>query len=254
MNKYLLYGLLLFLPFTCKAQQDTVKVLFVGNSYTFFWNMPKAFQLMGTSQNIPIYARQSTSSGTTWSDHWHGRKGLDTRALIQSEKWDYVILQNHSKSTYDRRDSFMVYGKKLIQLVRQQGAEPVLYSTWTREDEPKQLAVISAVYQDLGREAGVRVAPVGYLFSAVLQADSSIQLYHSDHRHPSPTGSYLAALVIYRTLIGPVADIPERLLTVDENGDKLYIAIVEEDLANRLKRVVDEYVLPEAIQKLHEQE
>lgn len=194
--------------------------------------------------------RQSTSGGANWSDHWNGRKGLRTRELIAAEEWDVVILQDHSQSTYDQRDSFMHYGHLLLPLVQDQGAVPLLYATWAKANEPEKLPEISEAYQELGQKTGVWVAPVGEMYKQVALKDPGIELYDADLKHPSPTGTYLAALVLYRTIIGPVADIPYRLSTKDADGEILYMAIVGQEIAQNIKEVIDAWVVTAAVKKL----
>ena len=46
------------------------RILFIGNSYTFFWNLPQNLASMAASQNLSIEARQSTASGASLEQHW----------------------------------------------------------------------------------------------------------------------------------------------------------------------------------------
>ena len=74
---------LYFMPIIAHSQNDgPKKVLFVGNSYTYFWNLPQNVSLMATDQGINIETAQSTVGGTTWAQHWRGEKGLETRSRI----------------------------------------------------------------------------------------------------------------------------------------------------------------------------
>ena len=57
-----------------KEGQD--RVLFIGNSYTFFWNLPQNLASMALSQNISMEVRQSTASGASFAQHWTRARNL----------------------------------------------------------------------------------------------------------------------------------------------------------------------------------
>ena len=88
------------------SQEQTKRILFVGYSYTYFWNLPRTVQEMGQSQGKEWTIRQSTAGGSSWEDHWKGKKKLNTRSIIKEGTWDLIILQNHSLSTIEDPDGF----------------------------------------------------------------------------------------------------------------------------------------------------
>jgi len=92
------------------AQSDTLRVLFVGNSFTYFWNVPQVVQSMATSQEVAIITSQSTAGGATLEHHWNGDRNLKTIERIKEGIWDYVVLQNHSSSSIDNPEKFKEYG------------------------------------------------------------------------------------------------------------------------------------------------
>jgi hypothetical protein len=54
------------LPLNLSAQEEKpLRVLFVGNSFTYFWNMPQLVQAMGASQGVSLEIRQSTVGSKT---------------------------------------------------------------------------------------------------------------------------------------------------------------------------------------------
>jgi hypothetical protein len=57
-------------------------------------------------------------------------------------------------------------------------------------------------YFDLGEELSATVAPVGLAWAKALQYEPELDLWASDGRHPSASGSYLAACVFYALLSG----------------------------------------------------
>jgi len=222
------------------TETDTSRVLFVGNSYTYFWNLPQAVELMAESRGIPLYTRQSTAGGSNWGQHWTGKKGLQTVPLIQQTGWTHVVIQNHSRSTIDSIDAFMEYGIKLCSLIRAEGAEPMLYQTWARRFNPLMQDTISAAYARIGQKTNSDVVPVGQAWKMARQLRPDLDLYDQDQSHPSPAGTYLAACVFFSALTGePAEGLPHRLITKDADGEKLYIAIMGTEDARFLQQVAD---------------
>ena len=54
--------------------QESKSVLFIGNSYTYFWNLPQQVTSMSRAMGVPMMSRQSTSGGVTLDMHWERRK------------------------------------------------------------------------------------------------------------------------------------------------------------------------------------
>ncbi len=76
------------------SQSDSPKkVLFVGNSYTYFWNLPQVTAAMMQAKKQAFTTQQSTAGGAHWGHHWRNERGLQTKRKIQNGDFDIVILQ-----------------------------------------------------------------------------------------------------------------------------------------------------------------
>jgi hypothetical protein len=60
---------------------------------------------------------------------------------------------------------------------------------------------LDRAYLDIADELKAEVAPVGMAWKKALAADPSLILHQADNSHPNPKGSYLAACVLYATLL-----------------------------------------------------
>ena len=231
--------------------KDTLRVLFVGNSYTYFWNLPQMVAAMGASRDFPMMARKSTAGGASLRQHWDGEKGLKTRQLITQSQWDVVVIQNHSLSSIDTPEEFLSYGQKFTDLIRESGARPMLYETWARAYNPLMQEKISAGYSNLGKVSTTEVAPVGQVWAQVRSLRPDLELFHDDGSHPSTAGTYLTACVFYAMLTGesPIG-LADRIKITDKNGEELYLAMMGKDNAEFLQTVVEAHILnPEHIKK-----
>lgn len=241
---FLLFFSLFFIK-TCLLGQtkDTIRVLFVGNSYTYFWNMPQLLSAMAATQHKVIITRKSTAGGAYLKEHWEGKKGLKTRSMIETGNWDIVVIQNNSRSGIDNPADFMEYGKKFIQLVKQKGAQPLLYMTWAREYNPLMQDSIAHSYQRLAGETDTKVVPVGLIWDKARKSRPDLQLFDPDGSHPSPIGVYLIASAFYRVITGQATKtIPERIATVDRDGEELYLSIMSKPNVEFIHDLVDSYL------------
>lgn len=129
----------------------TKKVLFVGNSYTYFWNLPLTVQVFAEKDSIGFETRQSTGGGMSLRQHWNQENNLKTMDIIQSAEWDCIILQDHSMQAIQKPDSLHYFGKLFSELIHKKGAKTFLYSTWSREKEPQKQELISSEYENWPR-------------------------------------------------------------------------------------------------------
>lgn len=209
------------------AQEDSKRVLFIGNSYTYFGNLPHSVEAMCKAMDFPLEAYQSTIGGANLGEHWRGDRELNSRSLIDQGDWDYVVLQDFSLSAVRTPDSLHKYGHLLIDEIQEIGAEPMMYMTWAREFNPLMIDKIRMGYEQLARTADARISPVGLVWQRARALRPDLDIYDSDGSHPSALGTYLTACVFYGVITGssPVG-LPNVLKTKDEDGEKTYLHIV----------------------------
>jgi hypothetical protein len=236
---------LVFLLFSGHAQdkKDTVKVLFVGNSYTYYNNLAQMIGLITDSLDTKIFCRKSTAGGATLGEHWTGAKNLRSRQVIQKGKFDIVVIQDNSMWPIQHPDSVAYYGKLFCGLVSDAGAKPYLYNTWARKKTPDTQPQINSVYENVGIANNATVVPVGNCWAKAISLNPSIELYHTDGSHPSPLGTFLVALSFVKKITGKL---PTRLPTVynylDKDGETFRIMQVSEEEIQFCLRVVNEVI------------
>ncbi len=241
LQNFCLYCVLFFCSTTISAQSDTTKILFVGNSFTYFYNLPQVVAAMGKTQDVALYTRQSTVGGSNLEQHWKGEKGTKTREMLEAQDWDYVVFNNHSRSAIDTPESFMEYGKKFVDEVRKRGAEPVFMMTWGYKSNPLMQPEITRMYQKLCTATKSDYVPCGPLFATARKWRPDLNLFDDD-KHPSSNGTYLLGLSFFKYFTNKsTQDIPKRLTTLDINGEKLYLIFMNQIDADFLQQLVDEF-------------
>jgi len=195
--------------------QDSTSVLFVGNSFTFYNNMPYIFKDIATSKGKKVHVDTVVTGGKDLKFHSERPR---TYNMIQSRKWDYVILQGHSNE-FAQPDSKVdtltfPYAKKLVDSVRKYNpcARILLYMTWGYKNGNKKWKPIASYdsmqlrierqYLIFADKLNTGVSPVGMVWKEVRESVPELNLYHEDRFHPILSGSYLSACTHFTTIFG----------------------------------------------------
>lgn len=177
---------------------DPLKVLFIGNSYTYMNDLPgMVAELARAGKQRPLEHDSETPGGCTLQQHATGGRAVEK---ITARKWDYVVLQEQSLRPIADPAAMLRHGKALDGEVKNQGAKTLLYLTWARQDAPDTQAALTKSYRELAAETKAGVAPVGVAWEAVLKDDPKAGLHDADRSHPSKKGTYLTACVFYGVL------------------------------------------------------
>ena len=245
--RYLTILLILLLQISRAQKQE--KVLFVGNSFTFYWNLPSQLEKMAQEQNLDWDVNQSTAGGATLRDHWQGNKDLKTREILSKTTFERVIFQDHSTYPIMHIDTTEFYFSKLKTLLPPQ-TKIYLYATWYYPNFPveglviKDSKEIESNLKDISKKyKNIEIIPVGRAFDLFSSKYPGIKLLTDDAKHPSHNGTYLAACVFYATLTGKSSKgLDRRYEDKNSNGKKIYYSIVEESSASKLQSIADEIV------------
>jgi len=200
--------IIFFFSLTSIAQEkkDTINILFVGNSYTYFENMPHMVSLVSDNAKTKLVTKKSVVGGAKLSEHWLGQKGLKTQELIKKGHFDIVVLQEYSMGSIKEADSLVKYSKLFCNLIKENGAKPYLYMTWAREKIPQYQEVINKVYYDVADENDAVIVPVGKAWEFAMELRPNIKLFDDDGSHPNQLGAFLTACTFVGAILGNVPD------------------------------------------------
>lgn len=187
------------------------RVLFIGNSYTYFNNLPQ--MLVGLANAAkpaqPLEAEMVTVGGATLKRHWEQGEAL---AAIKRGGWAFVVLQEQStlgnapivdgKPQIADPKTFHEYARLFDAEIKKAGAQTVFYLTWARQNAPETQAQLTAAYSSIAKELHATLVPVGPAWATALKRQSQLALHIADKSHPTAMGTYLAACVFYATLSG----------------------------------------------------
>lgn len=194
-----------------KSSEKTIRIFFVGNSYTYANELPQLLTRLGASADPPINIEtgQHTPGGSTFQNHWKKRERIvnkmrRNRGTDPSQAppyWDFVVLQEQSHRPFLDREKMHEYGRKLVTEIGQIGdARFVFYMTWPRRNDPARIESLAEAYEGIAEELDAAVAPVGRAWERAIRERPDLNLYLQDGFHPNPLGTYLAACVFYAVL------------------------------------------------------
>jgi hypothetical protein len=190
-------------------------VLFLGNSYTYFNDLPNILSNLALSGGHNLFTDSITKGGAALSEFLTEGNELnnDLNEKLSRIKWDFIILQEQSQipALTEIREKEMYPSVRLLnKKIKENGGRTVLYMTWGRHYgdikngfnnfESMQEALITG-YETIAKETDALLVPVGEAWAQAKKLDNDIPLWDEDNSHPSLMGSYLAACVFYAALI-----------------------------------------------------
>ena len=177
-----------------------MRVLFIGNSHTYFHDMPHTFARMCaqlTSQ-MPEVTMQAYSNRSL---AWHREEYFSLRFALLYGHYDYCVLQQQAHPFPDEALTRRSV-KRILSLCEFAGTEPVLMMTWAEQAHPEHFLPMQRFYTALAGETGALLAPVGELFDSIRITHPEIELYWHDGEHASAYGDYLIAATLAARLCG----------------------------------------------------
>ncbi|MBU0509952.1 hypothetical protein KKH27_14105 [bacterium] len=178
------------------------RVLFVGNSYTYFNNgldVHVQAMMREADSDRPFTAERVAFGGYTLEAHWNNAQTCST---ITAGDWDWVVLQEQSTRPIDDPPLMFEYAVRLDSLIRSSGGESAFFMTWAREWNQTMIEGLAEAYNLIGDSVRAPVMPVGRAWQQCQAGGSGIDLYDTDGSHPTVCGTYLAACVFCAALSG----------------------------------------------------
>ncbi|MES2799151.1 MAG: PKD domain-containing protein [Bacteroidota bacterium] len=213
MKRSFLPIILLFISSHFYFAQDSISVLWIGNSYTYVNDLPSMTSQLATSLGDKITFDSKTNGGYTFANQWGDAL---TFTKIKSKPWDFVVLQAQSQEpsfpTSQVNSSTLPNAIKIADSIytNRYCSQVMYFMTWGRENGDAQWDSINTFNKMNGRlrKAYLRfmdsteasMSAVGSAWRYVRENHPSINLYQADGSHPSVEGSYLAANVFYTSL------------------------------------------------------
>jgi hypothetical protein len=219
-----LFVLLALLSAGCAQLQlndgrEPLRVLFVGNSLTDTNDLPAVVATLARGLGIEIEYETIAPGGVSLEDHWNAGR---VPAEIASGKWNAVVMQQGPSALPESQVNLREWAERLAELAREHGARPALLTVWPEGYRVNALGEVIESYANAASAAHAELYPAGLAWQSAWSRTPSLPLYGPDGFHPSPLGTYLAALVVCAGLTGQQP--PAVAFSVDRPGFKLTVS------------------------------
>jgi hypothetical protein len=203
-------SILIFLGFLkCVNAQDTLSVLFIGNSMTHVQDLPGLLTNLASANGKTIITAQNTPGGYFLSDHVTDSVSLS----LMAQGFDYIVVQEQSSGNIQP----VIPGSPITRpigiidsIAKASCSKILLYSTpgypethpWSVEPYEDMQAEIIYKYTMTARSVRAAYLPTAHAFRDVINnypAITGMWASPIDY-HPGLKGQYLHACVLYSVL------------------------------------------------------
>lgn len=230
------------------ASSQNKKVLFIGNSYTGYNDLPQMVYETANSTGDGLIIAKSIVGGSNLE--FHATNGF-TENRINNDSWDFVSIQGSSIGVALTGAYFDTnvapHAEQIVNLIKTNYScsQPIFYMTWGRENGVTGTTctnypwvctyegmddALTNNYRDLADANDALISPVGAVWRYLRSNPDEPDLYNVDESHPSEIGTYVAACTFYTiilrkdpTLITYIAGLDSTVATQIKNAVKFIV-------------------------------
>jgi hypothetical protein len=180
-----------------------IKLLFIGNSHTYYNDMVAMFKEKCHENNMDVHVTMLTHGGKTLL--WHSDEH-EVRFNILFGDYDYVILQD-AAHPFGGEESLLNGVEKIKKYIDQTKTKTILYMTWAEKSSPQNQKKMSSAYKNVAKKTNSLLAPVGEYWEDIIFEYPNIELFAKDGEHSSQLGSYLTSNILYYSIFEKIENI-----------------------------------------------
>lgn len=197
---------------------NQASVLSINNSLIQYNDHDQMFMTLASNQGRQADFVEHTLWGMTLGQHWgegdwYGNDGeLSAKALVRSQPWTHIILQEYSTLPRLSPQLFKSTLKKWVDYIRQYCPNPavqiIVPMNWPyRTDNENYNAYDQLLvdgYLEAAYECGVTLCPWGVAFKKAHDnmTTSVFNTWYVDERHPSVKSTYMMVCMEYALVFG----------------------------------------------------
>ena len=188
-----------------------INVLFLGNSYTFYNNLPQLIKDIANANGDTLLFDSNCPGGYTFANHFNDATSI---SKIKAQAWNYVVLQAQSQepsfSPGQVAAQTLPYAIKLDSLVKRANvcAQSVFFETWGRKNgDASNCAAYPPICTYTGMQDRLRasyklfadttksiMSPVGEAWRKSIANKPNLQLYNGNTYTAGLTATNVAFL------------------------------------------------------------
>ncbi len=176
------------------ADLPPIRLLFIGNSLTYTNELPSMVAgLLSRATSAPVVVKDVAYPNYGLTEH---RELGEAVTAIREGDWDLVVMQQGPSSLPDSRLQLIAEARWYASEIRSAGGTPAMLMVWPSTTYFGSFDAVRDSYRLAADSSGALFLAAGEAWRAAWRRDAALKLYDKDGFHPSPMGSYLAALVV----------------------------------------------------------
>lgn len=227
-----------------EAKDTPLKVLFIGNSFTYYNNAPNMFKDVAEFRGKNISVNAATNGGQNLI---YNSTADNVVKEIKKGGYDVVVLQDKVGSNF-QKETLLEGLDKIIPLVKQYSPDArfVLYEPWPTRDKIKaKTSYFVQSYIEGANKHNAVLAPAGEVVYDLYRNYNRDYICY-DNRHPQPLATFAAVNCIYYALF------PDEQKQVFENSNQSKLdTIINSNVCYTKDGVKDSYPLAD-LNKINE--
>jgi len=193
--------MLLFVPAANAEKPADLRVLFVGNSLTYYNDVPEVVRQLSRSdkKSARFAVEMLAAGGASVAQHLEGGHLVQ---YLSDGNFNFVVFQDIGgwpicPPEFPGCADSVVSIEELVELIRSKGAEPIWYSTYQRI--PAIQTALSDKARQIAGSLDIRLADVGAAWS-YYESIAGEGAPFLDDGHPNQVGSFIAAATILQAM------------------------------------------------------
>ncbi|MGQ0801319.1 MAG: hypothetical protein ACT4NL_14575 [Pseudomarimonas sp.] len=179
------------------ALSDPGRVLLLGNSLTYFNDLPAMLVAIAAQAGKTLRADSFTLPNASLQDHF---RSSEVREALFGNNYQWVILQQGPSSLPESQVHLRRWTLRMDGLIRDAGARPALYMVWPAANFGGSFDSVRRSYSNAALKVDGMFIPAGEAWRAGWRLNPDLPLYGGDRFHPSALGTYAAALSMFAAL------------------------------------------------------
>ncbi len=206
-----LLSFIFLFSFAHGKDEKNFNILFVGNNYTAYNDVPNYIAMLATQNGMPSKVDCMLSTSTSLRVHirdlFREDRNKHIREKIEAGAYDAIILQDQSQLPYYSPEETVTGVEEWRSLVpKDSKTRIILFVTWAHLYEGKfdheMQDAVNKTYQFCAKKWGCELAQVGEAWRRWLSKSDALPLHDIDDSLPNAKGSYLTAMVLYAQIYG----------------------------------------------------
>lgn len=186
-----------------QKQQKQLRVLFVGNSLTYYNDLPSMVGRAAKEHGLEVQTEMVAKPNFALEDHWNDGQ---LQRKLDKGTFDWIVLQQGPSSQPEGLQMLLKYGGKVKNMCKHANCQVAFFMVWPSRQHYASFPMVIANYRNAATTLDVLLFPVGEEWKEYQEKTADFSYYAQDGFHPSTKGSQIAARIIANQFVAILKD------------------------------------------------